>query len=224
MPSAATFRAPITDLTRLLVIAVPMPPEPPHALGPSQDRSAKAAATAATAAIKACESATAACAAEQPSTLEPVSGQAGLRFPGKVILGDRDRAAITSVEAEREKSRDQVDPTEGADTGYLAPPQEISAVRRVIGGAIRTRTKNPDGFSDGARRDRCAIVAFPATETLVRRDPVRMRDYARRTAGLQFWTAPSDHALCPENSVSPQRRLWFEETGSNVMSVRAAPS
>jgi len=64
-----------------------MPPEPPHALGPSQDRSAKAAATAATAAIKACESATAACAAEQPSTLEPVSGQAGLRFPGKVILG-----------------------------------------------------------------------------------------------------------------------------------------
>ena len=159
MPSAATFRAPITDLTRLLVIAVPMPPEPPHALGPSQDRSAKAAATAATAAIKACESATAACAAGQPSTLEPVSGQAGLRFPGKVILGDRDRAAITSVEAEREKSRDQVDPTEGADTGYLAPPQEISAVRRVIGGAMRTRTKDPDGFIYGARLDRCAIVA-----------------------------------------------------------------
>jgi hypothetical protein len=111
--------------------------------GPSQDRSAQAAATAATAAIKACESATAACAAGQPSTLEPVSGQAGLRFPGKVILGDRDRAAITSVEAEREKSRDQADPTEGADTGYLAPPQEISAVRRVIGGGTRTRTLDP---------------------------------------------------------------------------------
>ena len=30
--------------------------------------------------------------------------------------------------------------------------------------------------------------------------------------------------LCPENSVSPQRRLRFEETGSNAMSVRAAPS
>jgi hypothetical protein len=149
VPSAATFRAPITDLTRLLVIAVPMPPEPPHALRPPQDRSAKPAATAATAAIKACESATAACAAGQPSTLEPVSGQAGLRFPGKVILGDRDRAAITSVEAEREKSRDQVDPTEGADTGYLAPPQEISAVRRVIGGAIRTRTMDPLGWVCG---------------------------------------------------------------------------
>jgi hypothetical protein len=153
VPSAATFRAPITDLTRLLVIAVPMPPEPPHALGPSQDRSAKAAATAATAAIKACESATAACAAGQPSTLEPVSGQAGLRFPGKVILGDRDRAAITSVEAEREKSRDQVDPTEGADTGYLAPPQEISAVRRVIGGAMRTRTSDPLSGHCKARRN-----------------------------------------------------------------------
>jgi hypothetical protein len=24
---------------------------------------------------------------------------------------------------------------------------------------MRTRTKNPDGFIDGARRDRCAIVA-----------------------------------------------------------------
>jgi hypothetical protein len=30
--------------------------------------------------------------------------------------------------------------------------------------------------------------------------------------------------LCPENSVSRQRRLRFEETGSNAMSVRAAPS
>jgi hypothetical protein len=38
--------------------------------------------------------------------------------------------------------------------GYLAPPQEISAVRRLIGGAMRTRTKDPDGFIDGARRDR----------------------------------------------------------------------
>ena len=30
--------------------------------------------------------------------------------------------------------------------------------------------------------------------------------------------------LCPENSVSPQRRFRFEETGSNAMSVRAAPT
>jgi putative transposase len=29
----------------------------------------------------------------------------------------------------------------------------------MVGGAMRTRTKNPDRFIDGARRDRCAIVA-----------------------------------------------------------------
>ena len=34
----------------------------------------------------------------------------------------QDRTAITSVEAPCEKSRDQVDPAEGANTGYLAPP------------------------------------------------------------------------------------------------------
>jgi hypothetical protein len=49
--------------------------------------------------------------------LEPVSGQVGLRFLGKVILGRRDRTATTSVEAECEKSRDQVDPVERANTG-----------------------------------------------------------------------------------------------------------
>jgi hypothetical protein len=47
------------------------------------------------------------------------------------------------VEAECEKSRDQVDPVERANTGYLAPPQEISAVRRLIGGAMRTRNNDP---------------------------------------------------------------------------------
>jgi hypothetical protein len=55
------------------------------------------------------------------SALEPVSGQVGLCFPGKVIFGGRDRTAITSVEAPCEKSRDQVDPAEGANKGYLAP-------------------------------------------------------------------------------------------------------
>jgi hypothetical protein len=53
------------------------------------------------------------------STLEPVSGQVGLCFPGKVILGGRDRTAITSVEAEGEKSRDQVDRVERANTGLF---------------------------------------------------------------------------------------------------------
>jgi hypothetical protein len=54
-------------------------------------------------------------------SLSNQSGQVGLCFPGKVIFGGRDRTAITSVEAPCEKSRDQVDPTEGANTGYLAP-------------------------------------------------------------------------------------------------------
>jgi hypothetical protein len=31
-------------------------------------------------------------------------------------------------------------------------------------GAMRTRTKNPDGFMDGARRDQCAIVAEAVRE------------------------------------------------------------
>jgi hypothetical protein len=53
------------------------------------------------------------------STLEPVSGQVGLRFLGKVISGRRDRTATTSVEADCEKSRDQVDPVEGANTGVF---------------------------------------------------------------------------------------------------------
>jgi hypothetical protein len=59
-------------------------------------------------------------AAGQAPILEPVSGQVGLRFLGNVIFGGRDRTAITSVEAPCEKSRDQVDPAEGANTGYLA--------------------------------------------------------------------------------------------------------
>ena len=41
-----------------------------------------------------------------PDLLEPVSGQVALCFPGKVISGGRDISAITSVEAECQKSRD----------------------------------------------------------------------------------------------------------------------
>jgi hypothetical protein len=37
-------------------------------------------------------------------------------------------------------------------------------VRRLIGQAMRTRTKDPDGFIDGARRERCAIVAEAVRE------------------------------------------------------------
>ena len=54
-----------------------------------------------------------------PDPLEPVSGQVGRCFPGKVILGGRDRTAVTSVEAQCEKSRDQVDPVESANTGLF---------------------------------------------------------------------------------------------------------
>jgi hypothetical protein len=43
----------------------------------------------------------------------------------------------------------------------LAQSQENLCGAGVIGGAMRTRTKNPDGFIDGARRDRRAIVARP---------------------------------------------------------------
>jgi hypothetical protein len=35
--------------------------------------------------------------------------------------------------------------------GYLGPLREISAVRRLIGGAMKTRTKDPDSFIDCAR-------------------------------------------------------------------------
>jgi hypothetical protein len=55
------------------------------------------------------------------STLEPASGQVGLCFPGKVIFGGRDKTAITSRNGPCEKSRDEVDPAEGANTGCLAP-------------------------------------------------------------------------------------------------------
>jgi hypothetical protein len=73
------------------------------------------------------------------STLEPVSGQVGLCFPGKVIFGGRDRTATTLVEAPCEKSRDQVDPAEGANTGCLAPlPGNLCGAV-----AIRTRTTDP---------------------------------------------------------------------------------
>jgi hypothetical protein len=62
-------------------------------------------------------------------TLEPVSGQVGLRFQGKVISEGRDRTAITSVEAESAKSRDQVDRRKAPILGIWRPPPEISAVR-----------------------------------------------------------------------------------------------
>ena len=50
------------------------------------------------------------------------------------------------------------------NAGYLALPQENLRGAGVIGGAMRTRTKDPDGFIDGARRDRCANVAEAVRE------------------------------------------------------------
>jgi Patatin-like phospholipase len=50
------------------------------------------------------------------------------------------------------ESRDQVDRAGRRQyVGIWGRPREISAVRRLIGGAMRTRTKDPDGFIDGAR-------------------------------------------------------------------------
>jgi hypothetical protein len=81
-----------------------------------------------------------------PPILEPVSGQVGLCFPGKVIFGGRDRTAITSVEAPKQSARNpetKLTRWNAPIWGYLTPPREISAVRRLIGGAIRTRTMDP---------------------------------------------------------------------------------
>jgi hypothetical protein len=41
-------------------------------------------------------------------------------------------------------------------TGLLAQPQENLCEAGMVRGAMRTRTKDPVGFIDGARRDRCA--------------------------------------------------------------------
>jgi hypothetical protein len=85
------------------------------------------------------------------STLEPVSGQVGLCFPGKVILWQRQNGNDVRG-GTAEKSRDQVDPAERRQyVGIWRRPPEISGVRRLIGGAMRTRTKDPDSFIDGAR-------------------------------------------------------------------------
>ena len=72
----------------------------------------------------------------EPNGVHP--GQVGLCFPGKVILGGRDRTAITSVEAQCEKSRDKSTRRKVPIQGIWRRPPEISAVRRLIGGAMRT--------------------------------------------------------------------------------------
>ena len=55
----------------------------------------------------------------RPPILEPVSGQVGLRFLGKVFSGCRDRTAITSVEAECENPETKSTGREGANTGVF---------------------------------------------------------------------------------------------------------
>jgi hypothetical protein len=85
-------------------------------------------------------------AAGQPPILEPVSGQVGLCFPGKVILGGRDRTAVTSVRHSARNPETRSTRWKAPIRGYLAPSPEISAMRRLIGGAIRTRTMDPLGW------------------------------------------------------------------------------
>ena len=97
------------------------------------------------------------------STLEPVSGQVGLCFPGKVIFGGRDRTAITSVSHRARNPETRLTRRKAPIRGVWRRSPEISAVRLVIGGAMRTRTKDPDGFIDGARRDRCCVRPMPLT-------------------------------------------------------------
>ena len=96
------------------------------------------------------------------STLEPVSGQVGLCFPGKVILGGRGRTVMTSVEAQCEKSRDQVDPAERRQyVGIWRRPPEISGVRRLIGGPGRSPTL---GRINGLQKVRVEIAPLNAKE------------------------------------------------------------
>jgi hypothetical protein len=54
--------------------------------------------------------------AGQPPILEPISGQVGLPFLGKVISVCRDRTAIASVEAECENPETKSTGREGANT------------------------------------------------------------------------------------------------------------
>jgi hypothetical protein len=113
------------------------------------------------------------------STLEPVSGQVGLCFPGKVIFGGRDRTAITSVEAPCEKSRDQVDPAEGANTGYLAPlPGNLC-------GAATDWWSNEDSNQGPGR-----FYRGRATGSV--RDRDRGRAAVRRTSGARWFTEGFD--------------------------------
>src|SRR4029077_12290468 len=69
------------------------------------------------------------------STLEPVSGQVGLCFPGKMILGGRDRTAVTSVEAQCEKSRDQVAKPAEIITGLETPARRDDRSAETDSGA-----------------------------------------------------------------------------------------
>ena len=86
--------------------------------------------------------------------LEPVSGQVGLRFLGKVISGCRDRTAITSVEAVCENPETKSNGRKGADTWVFG-----AAPGNLCGSATdwwsnEDSNQGPARFT-AARPDRC---------------------------------------------------------------------
>jgi hypothetical protein len=78
-------------------------------------------------------------------------------FPGKSDFGAQRQNGHNVRGSRVREIQSQVDPVERTNRGYLASPREISAVRRLIGGAMRTRTKDPlSGYAGPARRIRGA--------------------------------------------------------------------
>jgi hypothetical protein len=79
-------------------------------------------------------------------------------FPGKSDFGaQRPNGHNVRGSRVRENSETKLTRWKVPIRGYLAPPREFSAVGRLIGGAMRTRTKDPlSGYAGAARRIRGA--------------------------------------------------------------------
>jgi hypothetical protein len=95
------------------------------------------------------------------STLEPVSGQIGLCFPGKVIFGGRDRTAISTVMHRAINPETRLTLRKAPIRGGWRHSPEISAVRDSNLGPLNwvceMRTKNTtDKIVDPLFRPRTA--------------------------------------------------------------------
>src|SRR6516162_5196133 len=81
---------------------------------------------------------------------------------GKRNFEGRDKTAETAVKVQKRRCRDRISINNPAHWGLFGENREISVRTEVRGGARRTRTKDPDSFIDGARRDRCVAEAARA--------------------------------------------------------------